>query len=168
MVRYCDAKATLTTGETVTVYFKIGDRSGEPTISRDVIYKTKDDAGETYSWSEIVVIDFRDFYYTEGFAPKYMSGLDCNNYATNVTAIYLPSTIRTILHTSFTSNWKSLETVYFPKSLEVIDYNSFSGCPVSNIIIEEGPNLKTINSKAFEACKNLTFFDFEKNILKGR
>ena len=130
LTSYCDVKLTLTSGETVTAYFKIADWGGKPSMHRDTIYKTTNTDDGTYDWTEVKVLDFRDFSYTEDKAPKYMNGLECNPKATNVTAIYLPATLYSILNTSFTSSWKSLETIYSPKSVEIIDYNAFTSSAV--------------------------------------
>lgn len=162
LTKYCDVKLTLTTDETVTAYFKIAEWGGKPSISRDTIYKTLNTDDGTYDWADVKVLDFRDFHYTEGYAPMYMNGTACNEKATNVTTIYFPSTLYSILNTSFTSSWKSLNTVYIPKSLEIIDYNAFTSSAIENLVIEEDSNLKSIGRDAFRNCKNLTSFDFEK------
>lgn len=155
LTRYCDAKITLTSGETVTAYFEIGSWNGKPSVARDTIYKTTNTDDGTYDWSDVEILDMRDFNYTEGYAPEYMSGTACNQKASNVTTIYLPPTMKQILHTSFTSGWKSLDTVYIPKSLESINYDAFHGSAIRNVVIEDGSNLKTIESQAFRNCQRL-------------
>lgn len=155
LTKYCDAKITLTSGEEVTAYFEIGSWNGKPSVARDTIYKTTNTENGTYDWTEVEILDMRDFNYTEGYAPEYMSGTACNQKASNVTTIYLPPTMKQILHTSFTSGWESLDTVYIPKSLESINYDAFHGSAIRNVVIEDGSNLKTIESSAFRNCKNL-------------
>ena len=152
---YCDAKITLTSGETVTAYFRIGSWDGRPSVERDTIYKTTDTTGGTYSWADVTVLDMSNCTYTEGYAPEFMHGTNCNSIAQNVTTVYFPQTLKAILNTSFTSGWKSLETAYIPKSVERIHYNAFRGSPIKNVVIEEGSNLKSIDSEAFRECRKL-------------
>ncbi len=159
--RYCDVKLTFTDNTTATAYCEIYTWGNMWVVGRDNLYKTLDTADGTYSWKDVKVVDFRDFNYTEGYAPKALQGLNCNGDAINVTTVYLPSTTTIILNTSFTSSWKSLETVYIPAAVEDIQYDAFNGAPVSNLVLEEGSRLKAIGSNSLRGCK-FTSFDFSK------
>ena len=159
--KYCDVKLTFTDNTEATAYFEIYSWGNMWVIGRDTIYITTNTDDGTYNWEDVKVVDFRDFNYTEGYAPKALQGLNCNGKATNVTTIYLPSTTTIILNTSFISSWKSLETVYIPASVEEIQYDAFNGAPVSNLVLEEGSRLKSIGSNSLRGCK-FTSFDFSK------
>ena len=159
--RYCDVKLTFTDNTTVTAYCEIYTWNNMWVAGRDNLYKTLNTEDGTYSWKDVKVVDFRDFNYTEGYAPKALQGLNCNGDAINVTTVYLPSTTTIILNTSFTSSWKSLETVYIPAAVEEFQYNAFSNSPVSNLILENNSQLKSIGRDALRGCK-FTSFDFSK------
>lgn len=163
LTEYCDAKITLTSGETVTAYFEMGTwKNGLKSVQRDNIYKSRNTDDGKYNWDEVVVLDFRNCNYTENYPPETMNGTGCNGLATNVTTIYFPEELKMILNTSFTGGWKSLDTVYIPASMTEIDHSAFTGSPIRNVYIEENSQLTRIGDSAFRGCSNLTFFDFSK------
>ncbi|MBR2025450.1 MAG: leucine-rich repeat domain-containing protein, partial [Clostridia bacterium] len=148
----------------VTAYFQIHSWNNRWVVNRENIYKTTNTDDGTYSWSDVKVLDFRDFNYTEKYPPVALQGINCNSLAKNVTTVYLPSTTTIILNTSFTGGWKSLDTVYIPKGVTEISYDAFNGCPVKNVIIEENSQIKSIGDNAFRGC-DITSFDFANTAL---
>jgi len=155
MTKYCSIKLTLLSGEEVTAYCTL---SGDQ-INRDTLYKTTDTDGGTYNWEDVVIFDCRD-QIAVGGTPKVFSGIGCNSKAINVKEVYLSDYYTHFLNTTFTSGWKSLETVYI--SASVTSIKGFGGAPVKNVIIAENSQLKTIDGSAFYGCKSLKNIDISK------
>lgn len=155
MTSYCSIKLTLTNGEEVTAYCLI---SGDQ-VKRDTLYKSTDTLAGTYNWEDVVIFDCRD-QIAVGGTPRSFSGTVCNDHAYNVKTVYLSEYFTYFLNTTFTSGWKSLETVYLSSSLT--DLKGFSGSPVKNVIIPENSKLKSISGDAFNGCNKLENIDISK------
>lgn len=155
MTNYCSVKLTLLNGDEVTAYCTVsGDR-----INRDTLYKTTNTDEGTYNWEDVVIFDCRD-QIAVGSTPKVFAGIGCNSKAINVKEVYLSDYYTYFLNDTFTSGWKSLETVYISSSVTLI--KGFSGSPVKNVIIAENSQLKTIDASAFYGCKSLVNIDISK------
>ena len=152
MTNYCTVKLTLVNGETVTAYCST---SGSQ-LHRDNLYKTPDNTGETYNWEDVVVFDCRD-QETFGSYPRAFEGTVCNTKAINVTTVYLSDYFTYFLNSTFTSGWKSLETVYISKT--VTELKGFSGSPVKTVVIPEDSELTTLGGDAFNGCTQLVNID---------
>lgn len=161
MTQYCDTKVSLLSGEVVTAYFKVSTVNEEQAIDISKLYKTTDTDGGEYAWTEVFVLDMRNYKYYGTEAPTNLTGVWKRNAPTrNVRVVYLPNTITTLPANSFKS-WPALEDVYIPKSVEVIGQTAFMASSIANVYMEEDSNLTTIENGAFRQCSNLTSFDFE-------
>ena len=107
MTKYCSVKLTLVSGEEVTAYCALSGNQ----IQRDTLYKDIDTDKGTYNWEDVVIFDCRD-QIAVGGKPEVFSGVGCNTKAYNVKEVYLSDYYISFLNTTFTSGWKSLETVY--------------------------------------------------------
>lgn len=152
MASYCSVKLTLTSGEEVTAYCKV---SGDQ-FERDILYKDIDTDKGTYNWEDVVIFDCRD-QIAVGGTPKVFAGVNCNPKAFNVKEVYLSDYYTYFKNTTFTSEWKSLETVYISSSVTSI--KGFGGSPVKNVIIAENSQLITIDGDAFSGCTQLENID---------
>lgn len=152
MANYCSVKLTLVNGETVTAYCST---SGSQ-LHRDNLYKTPDNAGEAYNWEDVVVFDCRD-QEVVGSYPRAFEGTVCNAKAINVTTVYLSDYFTYFLNSTFTSGWKSLETVYISKT--VTELKGFGGSPVKTVVIPQDSELTTLGGDAFNGCTQLVNID---------
>ena len=152
MTKYCSVKLTLVSGEEVTAYCALSGNQ----IQRDTLYKSTDTAGGTYNWEDVVIFDCRD-QIAVGGKPEVFSGVGCNTKAYNVKEVYLSDYYISFLNTTFTSGWKSLETVYI--STSVTSIKGFGGSPVKTVVIPQNSQLKTIDGDAFNGCTQLTNID---------
>ena len=153
MANYCSIKLTLLNGKEVTAYCAISGNQ----IQRNTLYKSTDTDGGAYDWNDVVIFDCRDQIVVGSGLPKQFAGTDCNTQAINVKEVYLSDYYTSFLNTTFTSHWKSLETVYI--SASVTSIKGFSGSPVKNVIIAENSQLQKIESGAFQGCKQLENID---------
>ncbi len=160
MTEYCTSKVTLVDGTEREVYFQLSNYQGTPSIHRDTIYASPDKSS-TIAWGDVKILDMREMqvFSQNGVIPKTLQGTGCNSSAVNVEVVYLAPTLTELLNSSFTSGWKSLKTVYIPKSLEKIT-GSFGGSPVEEIIFEKGSELKKIHG-GFTGCKKLSKINLE-------
>ena len=159
LTNYASVKLTLVDGTEAVGYCKIDGR-----FLRDNVYKNPENTDEgTYAWGDIKVFDMRDSVIVGTKTYNEVGGTNCNGQAVNVEEFYFSSQVTKILNTTFTSGWKSLKTVYIPKSVTCIA-NGFSNSPVCQVIFEEGSQLKTIEGSAFQGCANLTTFDFPEGL----
>ena len=159
LTNYASVKLTLVDGTEKIGYCVVDGR-----FQRDNIYKNPENKEEgTYAWADIKVFDMRGSVIVGTKTYSEVAGLNCNGQAVNVEEFYFSSQVTKILNTSFTSEWKSLKTVYIPKSVTCIA-NGFSNSPVCRVIFEEGSQLKTIEGGAFQNCYNLTTIDFPEGL----
>lgn len=159
LTNYASVKLTLVDNTEVTGYCKIDGR-----FLRDNVYKNPENTDDgVYAWGDIKVFDMRDSVIVGTKTYNEVGGTNCNGQAANVEEFYFSSQVTKILNTSFTSGWKSLKTVYIPKSVTCIA-NGFSNSPVCRVIFEEGSQLKTIEDGAFQNCYNLTTIDFPEGL----
>ena len=152
MTKYCSVKLTLVSGEEVTAYCALSGNQ----IQRDTLYKSTDTEGGTYNWEDVVIFDCRD-QIAVGGKPEVFSGVGCNTKAYNVKEVYLSEYYTSFLNTTFTSGWKSLETVYI--STSVTSIKGFGGSPVKTVVIPQNSQLKTIDGDAFSGCTQLANID---------
>ncbi|MBE6624479.1 MAG: hypothetical protein E7622_02420 [Ruminococcaceae bacterium] len=156
---YASVKLTLVDGTETTGYCVVDGR-----FQRDNVYKNPEDTDEgTYAWEDIKVFDMRDSVIVGTKTYNEVAGLNCNSQAVNVEEFYFSSQVTKILNTSFSSEWKSLKTVYIPKAVTYIAC-AFKDSPIREVILEEGSQLKTIEASAFQGCTNLTTFDFPEGL----
>ena len=158
LVNYCDVEITLVSGETVTGYCKVD--SGSKRFLRDEVYTEPDTSSEKIDWGTIKIFDASNATVYGTVTPTEVAGTACSSKAVNTTEFYFPPTTTKILNTSFTSGWKSLKKVWIPNDTTVIDYNAFTGSPVSEIVLEEGTVITSIGNDAFKECANLQSFPF--------
>lgn len=60
---------------------------------------------------------------------------------------------------------QNLTTIVIPKSVEIIQYQAFSGCPnLTSVVFVSDGDLKTIERRAFRACKTLTSITLPKSL----
>ena len=159
LTNYASVDLTLVDGTKATGYCVVDGR-----FQRDNVYINPENTDDgTYDWGDIKVFDMRNSVIVGTKSYSEVAGLNCNGQAVNVEEFYFSSQVTKILNTSFTSGWKSLETVYIPKSVTYIA-NGFSNSPVCRVIFEEGSQLKTIEGGAFQNCYNLTTIDFPEGL----
>ena len=161
LTNYASVKLTFVDGNGATGYCEVaGNR-----FLRDNIYKNPADKDEgTYAWGDIKVFDMRDSVIVGSKTYSEVGGVNCNSQAVNVEEYYFSSQVTKILNTTFTSGWKSLKTVYIPKTVKAIDSDSFKQSAVQQVIVEEGSQLKEIGASAFQECSNLESFDFPEGL----
>lgn len=153
MTNYCDVEITLVSGEKLTGYCEIN--TSNKRLLRDNIYTTTDTSSAKIDWSTIKIFDASRTTVVGGVNPTAVGGTECSKKAQNVTEYYFQPTTETILNTTFTSNWSSLQTVWIPKAVKVIDHNAFNGSAIQNVVFEEGSQLQTISQNAFANCARL-------------
>ena len=159
---YIEIDITLIDETTTVGYCKID--TGNKRLLRDNIYTTSDDSSSKIAWANVKIFDASEGRVFGDVNPTAIGGTNCNSQAINTTEFYFPPTAVTVLNTSFTSGWKSLNKVWLPKTLTKIEYNSFEGSPIREIVLEEGTVIKTIESGAFQSCSNLSSFPFMEGL----
>ncbi|MBQ4509493.1 MAG: leucine-rich repeat domain-containing protein [Clostridia bacterium] len=164
MTQYCDVKITTTKNEELTCYMKVEIVDDASTINRNKLYKTTDTSGGELSWSQVLVFDMRETEYVGCDTAEFVKGTSCNNYASKVKEVYLPEGLKKLPKSSFTSAWASLQTVYIPSSLEIIDTRAFYQSNVKNVIFKENSNLFQIGKEAFAECSNLASITLPENL----
>lgn len=155
MTQYCDVKITTTKNEVLTCYLKIEMVDDTPTINRNKLYKTTDTSSGDLSWAQVLIFDMRETTYYGCDTAEFVKGTSCSNYASKVKEVYLPEGLKKLPKNSFTSAWASLQTVYIPSSLEIIDERAFYQSAVRNVVFGEDSNLFLIGKEAFAECPNL-------------
>ncbi|MBO5357026.1 MAG: leucine-rich repeat domain-containing protein [Clostridia bacterium] len=160
LTNYASVKLTLVDGTEKTGYCEINGR-----FLRDNVYKNPENTDEgTYAWENIKVFDMRGSVIVGTNTYNEVGGVNCNKQAANVEKFYFSSQVTKILNTTFTSDWKSLKTVYIPNTVTEIHNDSFKQSAVQQVIIEEGSQLKSIGANAFQECSNLKTFDFPEGL----
>lgn len=162
MTNYCSVDVTLVDGTQLTGYCQID--IGSKRLLRDNIYLTPDKSSGTVSWSDIKIFDGRASVVVGDTEPTEIAGTECSKRASNVTEFYFPPTITTVLNTTFTSGWSSLEMVYIPKSVTKFDHSAFQGSAVREVVFEEGSALKSMGASCFQGCPNIESFQFPETL----
>lgn len=78
----------------------------------------------------------------------------CFKGCSNITAVCLPSTLKTIEHDSFYGT--SITSLIIPRSVEILKYAAFSTMSsLVSIMFESGSNLRVIEDRVFAYCSKL-------------
>lgn len=164
LTQYCDVKITTTKNEELTCYMPVEIADDVPTFNRNTLYKTTDTSGGTLSWNQVLIFDMRETTYYGCDTAELVKGTNCNNYASKVKEVYLPEGLKKLPKNSFTSAWASLQTVYIPSSLEIIDERAFYQSKIVNVAFAENSNLLSIGKDAFRACPNIQTVDLPEGL----